>query len=416
MTFKFGWLDYSKEDSALIDSALRELEKKTIEQLGFSSVRNNFRALLFPGAANPMTRLRYNYFTAYIASNLEYLAKHFNNKSSQSVQTQAEKKIRNILIKNRNEYGIFGLLNENRVPHQTYWGNLYIYGLVDRSEFPYSWTYFKEVDQKWKRSVYTHKDEGEHITESSFRFTLEKLSESMTSVIDRLTRGVKSSENEDIINFKLTSEETKHFEETIRKNFPDSLLHILIRDRKSLLSGKNPVMLEDYSGLMWHGVEERYMLGKDSNSLTDDLKRNLCYTFIFQRLMGVAYSYYNAMLFEQSEDDDVLSDIDSLRSETLEALNKYPYKPEELFTFMVIHKWGSKQGELFLNDIYEGLKKGKDPGYFKKIVIEREMKAKTPALAKLHLNKYESGEYIKVSFGYDLNIRMVRRYLLDMGV
>jgi hypothetical protein len=414
---KFGWLDYSKEDSSIIDNALSELEKKTVEQLGFSSVRNNFRAILFPGAAYPMTRLRYNYFVAYISNNLSILRQHFKKNSTEETQIAAEQKIRDILMKGYDRNGIFGKYEKKRVPHRTYWGNLHIYGFIDRQDFPSYGAYFFEVDANIKNELHSRKEEGEFIRERSMSFTLDKLSSSETTIINRLIHGKKTHDGDDPdVKFKLTPDESVHFANTIEKKFPDSLLTVFIKHRKELLFGKNAIMNTDDNQAIWQRIEEHYVLGDAYEKLSDDLKKKLVYAFIFNRLMGIAYNYYNAILYQHSDKSDVQETLTALKNDSVNMFSRNPYKDNIDEAIRFTSKWGSKGGHMFLKKIFQGLKENKDHRYFEKIIVEREKAAKTSAFALLFQEKFETGDYQPFLFGYNMNIEMVKKYLEDMEV
>jgi len=409
---RFGWIDYSREDSSIIDSALRELGKTSVEQLGFSSARNNLRAVLFPGAATPMTRLRYNYLVAYVANNLEHLKKLLRVKTAEEAQFRAEQKMRDILYQGEDRYGMYGIRNRNRVPHRVYWYNLYSYGLVDREDYPGYGTYFDELDTRARRNRDARSSEGENMEEHSFRFVLEDCRESERAVIRRLEKSSRSSANDPVINFTLTGEETWHFENTVAQKHPHSLLNTLVKDRKDLLADKEDKFAGNDGQVLWRIIEKKYLHGPMSRSLPSTLAKSLGCVMIFNRLMGVAYSYYNAALYDATGDNAVKERLVSLGDDTLDAINRYGCTIDEALAFS--RKWTKGDGESFLRNIYTGIREKKDSNYFVNLVTKREEDVKDPRFAKLARGQREDGDWQPRFYGYDMNIGMVQRYLEDM--
>ena len=138
---KIGWIDFSKEDSQAVDNALLELERKTVDELGLGTVRDGFREEFFPGAALPITRLRYHYFLAYMFADIEKIHAAFSKgpytSHKESFKRSGKTALRK-LLKSQMAYttgdltGIIGDRNEDRYVHEinAYWRNLTRYDLA----------------------------------------------------------------------------------------------------------------------------------------------------------------------------------------------------------------------------------------------------------------------------------------------
>lgn len=134
---ELGWIDFSKTDRSKALNVLELLEeKRTIDGLGISIIRDHYSNFFFPGTSTIQTRAKYFFIIPYIFRDLE-LSGHFDEELEDDFD-KAEQKCAKCLLKNNpKEGGIIGkraIGNDEwvqRSPADIYWSGLREYGFID---------------------------------------------------------------------------------------------------------------------------------------------------------------------------------------------------------------------------------------------------------------------------------------------
>lgn len=310
---EFGWLNFSDSDSSALDSALNELGKGSVEQLGFAGPRNMFRDKLFPGAAAPLTRYRYHFFSLYLLHGFYELQKHETSRqSADKTFLHWQKRLIGCLrADGKNKAGILGTdqyaANQpiTRLPLRLYWGNLSLYGLASNPSAMAYDEHCTALDEK-ARSKVANREDGAKSTD------VELVSPKMDGIHKVAEEFLHALVNQAPISFRFDKAERKLIRNMILQSedprIVNSLLKRMVQDRQ-------------YWGraLDWPEV---YQLYRQDTKLTSECRNTIAQAYFFNRLMGVAYAHYYARLFSEN-DSELMKRIKELQDQVFRLKREF---------------------------------------------------------------------------------------------
>ena len=137
---EIGWIDFSKTDRSKVLNVLDLLEeKRTLDGLGISIIRDFYSNFFFPGTSTIQTRAKYFFIIPYIFRDFELSYDTDEEKLEDDFENAERKCAENLLENSPGESGIIGKRAIDngewvqRSPADIYWSGLRKYGFIDEN-------------------------------------------------------------------------------------------------------------------------------------------------------------------------------------------------------------------------------------------------------------------------------------------
>ncbi len=263
-----GWIDFSKNERNKVLSVLDLLsESGTLDELGISPVRDGFANLFFPGTSTIQTRAKYFMIVPYALKDLEYSTETNPNRLLRTFD-EIERKCAEQLVRAKDDTdGIIGKVSlaqnkwVKRTPADIYWAGLRYYGIFVGGNLSLP---------EYIRAMCALKNQKATLMKLGSRNDAAETDEGDDKDAGELFKmqfwriPTYSTDWNQNLSIKLTSEEGAFLKGRILASYPDSMMaHILRNNYTEVLKSKSFQKMKSLIGSFPQQVQDDYALAYD---------------------------------------------------------------------------------------------------------------------------------------------------------